>query len=61
MSTTDIHRRLQALEATRVQHHQGIVVILQGETEAQAVARVQPAGPYIVLPDKKEPHHAHGH
>lgn len=58
-TTTTIARRLQALEAPRIQRHQGIVVVLQGETEAQAVARVQPAGPYIVLPAKKEPHHAH--
>lgn len=59
MSTsTTIARRLQALEATRVQRHQGIVVVLPGETEAMAVARVQPAGPFVVLPAKREPHHA---
>lgn len=58
MSTSDIHRRLQALESARVQRHQGIVVVLTGETEEQALARVRPAGPYVVLPDKKEPHHA---
>lgn len=60
MSTTStIARRLQALEAPRIQRHQGIVVVLPGETEAMAVSRVQPAGPFVVLPAKREPHHAH--
>lgn len=58
MSTTTIARRVQALEAPRIQRHQGIVVVLPGETETMAVARVQPAGPFVVLPAKREPHHA---
>lgn len=55
-----IQRRLQALEAKRIQGHRGVVVVGQGETPAQALDRVQPAGPYILVPAKrlrKEPLH----
>jgi hypothetical protein len=48
---------LHALETAPAQRHRGIVVVRQGETLQQALAREQPTIPYIVIP-AKEPHHA---
>lgn len=54
MSAT-IAARLRALEAVRARGYEGIVLVQHGESVEEAVARVQPKGPYVALPAKAPP------